>query len=173
MATTARIAPGDLRGLDQLRVDALALPLFQAVKQPTSIAGFADWRLSGRIGRLVKNGRFRGEVGESLLMPSLGRIGPARIFLFGLGVKETLKPSEAADRLHAMIRALIDARARVVAAGIPESSNGSLVRGWLEAAADEKERFDEIVLLDGDGSVARLDGELARAARKRGLTWSG
>src|SRR5437867_3450420 len=101
-----RVQAGDVRGLDELSVEALCLPLYQVVKQPTSVAGCADWRLCGRIAKLLLKGTFKGEDGETLLMPAMGRLGADCIFLFGLGEPRELQESEVAKRAQAMVTAL-------------------------------------------------------------------
>lgn len=193
----ARIARGDLRGLDELGVESLALPLFAVVKQPLGAAGFVDWRLSGRLGRLLLQHRFEGALGEALLMSSLGRIGPKRIFLLGLG-----DVARAMDDVRArMVRAiavLADAGARSIAVAPPvlpgevqpsreslsvrleaskPAQSNELAFGaramieWVEAAKQAAKPFEELVLLDADGSLARAETELAEAAKKSGFVW--
>ena len=76
---------GDLAGLDKIDIDALALPFYEERAQPRHVAGYVDWRLSGRLARLFLSGRFGGRAGEVVLMSALGRLRVKRIFLFGLG----------------------------------------------------------------------------------------
>jgi leucyl aminopeptidase len=64
--------------------DALVLTFFREERPLRGAAGLADWRLCGRLSRLIKLGRVRGEAGESLLMPCR-RLPFRRILLFGLG----------------------------------------------------------------------------------------
>jgi hypothetical protein len=79
------IARGDLVGLDALRPEALALFCFSDVRPLSGVAGFLDWRVCGAISRRLEAGIFGGERGESLLLPTRGRLGRQRVFLFGLG----------------------------------------------------------------------------------------
>lgn len=65
--------------------DALVLTFFREDRPLRGAAGLADWRLCGRLSRLIKLGRVRGEAGESLLMPCGRRLPFRRILLFGLG----------------------------------------------------------------------------------------
>jgi len=44
-----------------------------------------DWRLCGQLSRLLVDGFFQGARGESLLLPSSGRIGPPRLVVLGIG----------------------------------------------------------------------------------------
>jgi hypothetical protein len=65
--------------------DALVLTFFRDERPLRGAAGLADWRLCGRLSRLIKLGRIRGDAGESLLMPPGRRLPFQRIILFGLG----------------------------------------------------------------------------------------
>jgi hypothetical protein len=65
--------------------DALILTFFKDERPLRGAAGLTDWRLCGRLSRLIKLGRFRGERGETLLMPPGRRLPYQRLILFGLG----------------------------------------------------------------------------------------
>jgi len=60
--------PADLRRFDEVLAEALALPLFRDARPSRGALGLVDWRLLGRISDAVRRGRFRGEVGELLLI---------------------------------------------------------------------------------------------------------
>jgi hypothetical protein len=194
---TVRIASGDPRGLDELKVDALLLPLFQAKAQPMAVAGYADWRLSGRIAKLLLKERFRGAVGETLLMPTNGRTGPSRVFLFGLGEPRDIAEMELSALAKKMATTLAQAAVKSVAVAAPElpgrlapprtvreerrdsrqqpipivTPGARMLGEWLEASKKATASFEEIVLLDPDGSLARADAHLADAAKRAGLSW--
>jgi hypothetical protein len=72
--------------------DVLVLAFFQDERPLRGAAGIADWRLCGRLTRLIKAGRIAGKKGEVLLLPPAARrLTFPRLLLFGLG------PSEAYD----------------------------------------------------------------------------
>jgi hypothetical protein len=166
--TAARIARGDLAGLDALEVDALALPLFAVQAQPQAVAGFADWRLAGRIARLIKAQRFTGAADEALLMLGLGRVGAERIFLLGLGAPRPV----GAVRLDGAVKVLEEALARKVAFGasVAGEDEVGLARGFLEAVGKRRAAFDEIILLDPEGRLEGARAALAKAAAACGVT---
>lgn len=155
------VAPGDLAGLDALNVDGLALYLHKGRRQPRGVPGHVDWRLSGKISRLILEGRFAGERDEVLLMPGRGRVGADRIFLVGLGEPD---PALAMDR---GVGVLTDAGSRRVAIGGP----GSALIGWFAAATPE--RFDEVVVLGADGSLDGVVDAVEAGARRTGFRWGG
>jgi len=170
--TTARIAGGDLAGLDALDVDALALPLFAVRAQPQDVAGFADWRLAGRIARLIASGRFSGARDEALLMPGQGRCGAQRVFLLGLGAPQ----SPAKLSFDQAVQVLAQAGARKLAFGAPSMASpkdaGPVAERFIEALGANQAAFDELVLLDAHGHLKEAEASLRRSAKDAGLSWS-
>jgi hypothetical protein len=164
---TARIVRGDLAGLDALKTDALALSFFKAIKQPQGVAGFVDWRLCGRLGRLLAKAKFSGALGETMLLASLGRIGAERIFLFGLGEPRNLSDVEIAVNALKMVTVLADARAQKVALAGPPAFLGH----WLEIAKNARHPFEEVVLLDADQSLSANVKQLSDSAKRGGFTF--
>jgi len=52
------------------------------------VAGCIDWRICGKLSRILQNGFFSAEASEMLMIPVGGRFGPRRLFLFGLGASK-------------------------------------------------------------------------------------
>src|SRR5512142_3069351 len=97
MATT-RIETADLGlpAIDALDVDALAI--FVGPERPLQgLAGYADWRLCGLISRAIREGSYRPETGEALLLPSGGRVAVPRIFCLGLAAQPRHEEGFAAE----------------------------------------------------------------------------
>lgn len=68
------------------RSDALALAFFTDERPLRGAAGLCDWRLSGRISRLLKKGKLQGRHGETTLLSMCGpKLAFPRVMLFGLG----------------------------------------------------------------------------------------
>jgi hypothetical protein len=79
------VLAADLAKWDEADHDALLLPIFADERPLRGAAGLADWRLGGRLSRLIKAGKASGVQGETLLMPPGRRLRFGRIVLFGLG----------------------------------------------------------------------------------------
>ena len=100
--------PLSLEALDATGVDTLCLFVVSDERPLGGAAGYADWRLCGQLSRLLVDGFLEGSRGESLLLPSSGRIGAPRVVVLGLGPGgEALHPgvlrsalSQAADVLN-------------------------------------------------------------------------
>jgi hypothetical protein len=85
MSAAVTTVPLTLDALDPLPVDTLCLFVPEDERPLTGAAGYVDWRLCGQLSRLLVDGFFKGARGESLLLPSNGRIGPGRVVVLGLG----------------------------------------------------------------------------------------
>lgn len=79
----------DLAGLDDLGGEVLGLFCWSDVRPLKGVLGLVDWRLCGTISRAIEGGMFTGAIGDTLLLPLSARMGPSRLFIFGLGPKAT------------------------------------------------------------------------------------
>lgn len=79
------VLPLDLTRWDEIARDALVLPVFKDDRPLRGAAGLADWRMCGRLSKLLKLQRAGAEAGETLIMPPGRRLRFSRILWFGLG----------------------------------------------------------------------------------------
>jgi hypothetical protein len=79
------VLPLDLTRWDEVARDCLVLTVFKDDRPLRGAAGLADWRLCGRLSRLIRSARATGETGEALLLPPGRRLRFKRIMWFGLG----------------------------------------------------------------------------------------
>jgi len=75
----------ELARWDETEGDALVLTFFSDERPLRGATGLADWRLCGRLSRLIKHRRLSGRRGETLLLPPGRRLPFGRVLLFGLG----------------------------------------------------------------------------------------
>ena len=80
--------PLTLEAIDQAAAESLCLFISRDERPLTGLAGLADWRLSGRLSRLLRSGVLTGDAGEAVLTPPGSRLGFRKLFLFGLGSLE-------------------------------------------------------------------------------------
>jgi hypothetical protein len=120
-----RLLEPTLAHVDSLVADAVVVGLFSDVRPLTGLLGVIDWRLCGRVSRLVQGGVITAEAGEQVLMPTLGRIGPPRLFIVGWGAVSQAS-ARADERVQAMLAMIDDARQDRVAFGFPEPASGML-----------------------------------------------
>jgi len=79
------VLPLDLTRWDESSRDCLVLPVFKDDRPLRGAAGLADWRLCGRLSRLLKSQRATAEAGETMLLPPGRRLRWKRMMWFGLG----------------------------------------------------------------------------------------
>ncbi|MFO0724677.1 MAG: M17 family peptidase N-terminal domain-containing protein [Myxococcota bacterium] len=148
--STVSLERGDLFGLDRLDVDALVLPFFEERAQPRHVAGYIDWRLSGRIARLLLSGKFSGKKGEVVLMGVFGRLKVQRIFLFGLGAPLLAN----AEDLGPVLQALRDAGVSDAAFAPPAALSpkgpppAEVLERWQKSSALQAAPLTRAILLD-------------------------
>jgi hypothetical protein len=79
------VLPLDLSRWDESHRDCLVLPVFKDDRPLRGAAGLADWRLCGKLSRLIKANRATAEAGETLMLPPGRRLRFSRVLWFGLG----------------------------------------------------------------------------------------
>jgi hypothetical protein len=79
------VLPLDLARWDETQRDCLVLPVFTDDRPLRGAAGLADWRMCGRLSRLLKANKASGAQGESMLLPPGRRLKFSRVLWFGLG----------------------------------------------------------------------------------------
>lgn len=77
----------DLRRLDEISSEVVICGIWKDVRPLTGLAGLLDWRLSGRLSRLAKQGFLVGEVGEVLFVPARPRLPFDKLLVCGLGTR--------------------------------------------------------------------------------------
>ncbi|MFL5452188.1 MAG: M17 family peptidase N-terminal domain-containing protein [Myxococcales bacterium] len=105
--------PLTLDALDEAKAEALCLFVGEEERPLTGLAGLVDWRLSGRLSRMIRTGLLTGAAGEAILAPPGSRLSFEKLFLFGTG---TSRDAEA------LSSRLIDAMHRLFQAGVREAA---------------------------------------------------
>ena len=80
----------DVKVADITSVDtpALIVNLFSGVEAPGGATGAVDQAVNGAISRLIEDGEVKGKRGELTLLHTMGRIGPDRVLVAGLGKQD-------------------------------------------------------------------------------------
>jgi hypothetical protein len=158
------VAELGLPALDALRTDAIAL--FVGPERPLQgLAGFVDWRLCGALSRAIRGGSYLPESGESLLLPTGGRLAAPRLFCFGLA-EAPLAGSALAAACERACAAMERAGSTTYATALPPHLavlQPAAARAWLEASVGH--RVTRQVLLGEPRSLYR---DLAEAREALG-----
>jgi hypothetical protein len=106
--------------------DALVLSFFSDERPLRGAAGLCDWRLCGRLSRLLKAGRVSGGWGEITLYPTGPRLPFGKLLLFGLGASERFDESAALKAGKSIAQATAKMRFARYALVPPGRSTGRL-----------------------------------------------
>lgn len=112
------VAP-DLRKLDLLDAEAMAVPVHRDERPLRGATGLLDWRLCGRISQLLVRGRVTGREGERVLVPTGGRLSFDKVVLVGAGRSEALDVAHAQRVVGTMLEVLDGLRIRRAALALP------------------------------------------------------
>jgi hypothetical protein len=132
----------DLGKWDQLdgAPETLVLPFFRDERPLRGAAGLCDWRLCGRLSRLLSSGRVGGAFGETTMYPPGKRLPFGRLLLVGMGEADSFEERvahEAAALVAETMRKLGVSRYALVP---PGRSTGRLsARRALEIFLDTNE----------------------------------
>ncbi len=77
--------------------ETLVLPFFGDERPLRGAAGLCDWRLCGRLSRLLQSSRVAGKWGESTMYPPGKRLPWGRLLLVGLGAADRFDEKAARD----------------------------------------------------------------------------
>lgn len=102
-------------------------------RPPHGVAGLVDYRLAGRISRLLKTGFATGARDEVLLIPGKPKLPFDKIVLFGIGPRETFGEAVYQSTVEHILRTLEGLRARTAVVELPGRHFGALAP---ERAAD-------------------------------------
>lgn len=142
----------DLQRWDEADTETLLLTFFHDERPLRGAAGLADWRLCGRLSRLIRRGKLSGRRGETLLLPPGKRLPFRRVMLFGLG--DSHKFNEEIYRQH--VRWIRDVAGRAGAEHYalqpPGRATGLIgarraLEVWIEES-EKDERKDDVAIID-------------------------
>jgi hypothetical protein len=144
--------PPELRRLDQLRCDVLALSFFEEERPLRGAAGLVDWRLCGKLSRLLASRRLAGTQGEVTLLPPRPRLPFDKLLLLGLGARGAFDETAYAEALRRTFGALSAMRTHSVALALPGRATGAIgaeraMTCLLEVSAAAEDQ-DELVLIE-------------------------
>jgi hypothetical protein len=108
-----------LRRLDLAGTEVLVACLIEGERPPHGVAGLVDWRLAGRVSRLVLDGFATGTVGEVVLVPGKPKLPFDKVLFFGVGPLEDFSERVFRTVVEKMLRTLEGLRARTAVVELP------------------------------------------------------
>ena len=160
------VLPLDLSRWDEAKRDALILPVFKDDKPLRGAAGLADWRLCGKLSRLLRSNRATAESGEAMLLPPGRRLRFSRILWFGLGDAKGYTDQRFKKDLAWIVDVVSKANVSDWAMQAPGRASGLIgARRAVEIMLEEPVFTDTAVTLLEDPSGQKDIAELLRAQR--------
>jgi hypothetical protein len=160
------VLPLDLARWDETARDCLVLPVFTDDRPLRGAAGLADWRLCGRLSRLVKASRASAEAGETLLFPPGRRLRFGRILWFGLGDAKSYSDERFRKDLAWILDVVTRAAVNDWALQMPGRASGLIgARRAIEILLEEPRFTEQPLTLLEDPAGQKDIAELLRAQR--------
>lgn len=160
------VLPLDLARWDEAKRDCLVLPVFKDDRPLRGAAGLADWRMCGRLSRLVKANKASAEAGETLMLPPGRRLKFNRVLWFGLGESKGYSD----DRFRKDVKWILDVVSKAGvgdwALQMPGRASGLIgARRAIEIVLDEDILIDQPVAILEDPAGQKDIAELLRSQR--------
>ena len=128
-----RFTTPHLRKLDLVGTEVLVAALAADERPPHGVAGLVDWRLAGRISRLLEAGFATGTLGEVLLIPGKPKLPFDKVVLFGCGPSAEFNEHVFRAVIDKVLSTLEGLRARTAVVELPGRHIGAI---RAERAAD-------------------------------------
>lgn len=119
------VAP-DLRKLDLLVCEVLAVPVFQGERPPRGCAGLLDYRMAGKLSATIVQGHLTGTLGEKVLLRGRPKVPFDKLLLFGAGDPEKFNLQVFASLVDLLLLALSDLGMRRAVVELPGREHSSL-----------------------------------------------
>ncbi len=148
--------------------ETLVLPFFADERPLRGAAGLCDWRLCGRLSRLLQSTRVAGKWGEVTMYPPGKRLPFRRLLLVGLGAADRFDEKAAREASRVIADKMLKLGQTRYALVPPGRSTGRLsARRALEIYLEEAQRAQAAVDVVVVESVAgqKEAAELARQPR--------
>ncbi len=84
-----------LRRLDCASTEVLVSAILEDERPPHGVAGLVDWRLCGRLSRLMQSGFVTGQLGEVIVLPGKPQLRFDKLLFFG-----TWKRADFGERVY-------------------------------------------------------------------------
>lgn len=165
-----RFVPPDLRRLDTLKSEALALPFFQDERPLRGALGLVDWRLSGQVSRLLVRGHATGIPLDTVLVPTRPRLPFDKLLLFGAGRIADLDEPRFLLIVQHILTTLDRGRVRASVLGLPGRAQSRIeperaMELFLDVAQSHPEQ-DQVTLIEEHDAQRRMAPVVEREKRR-------
>lgn len=169
---SVHLLANELSRWDEIEDGSLLLTFFSDERPLRGAAGLADWRLCGRLSRLIKRGRLNGTPDEKLLLPPGRRLPFTRILLFGLGASSRFNEDVYREHVRWIREVASRAKLEDYALQPPGRATGLIgarraLELWLEEA-DKDGHPARVAIIDSQDGQKDMAEILRYQKRKEG-----
>ena len=165
-----RFAPADLRRLDGIQSEALAMTFFEDERPPRGALGLIDLRLCGFLSRQLIAGRLSGRLDDMVLVPTRGRLSCDKLFVLGLGEREAFDGERYETVLGTLFSALSRAKVRSSVWSLPGRTTHAIGPGEaMERLLRVSQGFqdqDELTVLEGQDGQREMESVVLQEKRR-------
>lgn len=162
----------ELSELDALESEVLACAVWEDVRPAQGVAGLCDWRLGGRLSRLMRTGELSGRRGEIMMLPGRPRLSFDKVVLFGAGPRNDFDEDRFREVMQQMLDTIDGLGTRVAVVQLP-GRQGDVIRPeraadmLLEAVAhDAARRSDVWTLVEPSEARRRIQQHMVEERRR-------
>ena len=160
------VLPLDLARWDETARDCLVLPVFRDDRPLRGAAGLVDWRLCGRLSRLIKANRATADAGETMLLPPGRRLRFKRVMWFGLGETKGYNEDRFRKDLAWILGVVTRAGVGDWSVQLPGRASGLIgARRAIEIILEDQLLADQPITLLEDPAGQKDMAELLRQSR--------
>ena len=160
------VLPLDLARWDESMRDCLVLPVFRDDRPLRGAAGLADWRLCGKLSRLLKSSFANANAGETLMLPPGRRLKFKRLMWFGLGDAKGYTDERFRKDLKWILGVVKGAGVSDWALQAPGRASGLIgARRAVELILEDEQLVEQPVTLLEDPAGQKDIAELLRSQR--------
>lgn len=161
----------DLRRLDEIASEVLMGCLFEDERPPQGVTGLVNWRLAGRLDRLLDSGYLSGALGEVMMIPGAPRLQSDKVIIFGLGLRNQFDDTVFDRVANHMLKTLTDLAVRTALIELPGRHVDALppevsADRFLELASTQEWSFDSFTLLERPAAHKRIHQHMIEERRR-------
>ena len=163
--------PPLLRHLDEASSEVLACSVFEDDRPPGGTAGLVNWRLAGRLERLMESEFLTGRRGEILLLPGRPRLVADKILVLGLGPRPLFDEEAFDAAVSLLLDRLVGLGTRSAIVELPGRQAGCLpaeeaADRFLSAVTARDGSFDGFTLIERPEDQRRVTQHMIEARRR-------
>jgi hypothetical protein len=146
--------------------ELLVLPFFVDERPLRGAAGLVDWRLCGRLSKLLLAGKVAGGLGETTLFP-VGRLPFRKVLLFGMGDSERFDEEIYRDAVKTIRHVVKRLGVKRFALPLPGRTTGQInARRALDIWLGEADRESEVWVVEPQAVQKDMSEMLGKSGRR-------